>query len=57
MESETHPAASLFDPEPEGTSLERVLAQWRQIATGSREGGFFLMIGRKPAQGDEATRA
>jgi SAM-dependent methyltransferase len=57
MESEAHPAASLFDPEPEGTSLERVLAQWRQIATGSREGGFFLMIGRKPAQGDEATRA
>jgi carbamoyltransferase len=38
----------LFEPEPEGTAFERLLAEWAQVSSGNREGGFFLMIGRKP---------
>lgn len=39
----------LFDPQPRGGKLERGLVQARQVfAVGQREGGFFVMIGRKP---------
>jgi SAM-dependent methyltransferase len=39
---------SLFEPQPAGTSLEQTLAQLMQVlAPGQKEGGFFLMIGRK----------
>jgi hypothetical protein len=39
---------SLFDPQPAGTRFERGVVQAMQIlAPGQREGGFFLMIGRK----------
>jgi ubiquinone/menaquinone biosynthesis C-methylase UbiE len=41
---------NLFEPEPRGTTIDHVLVQAREVFTGSREGGFFLMIGRKPAQ-------
>ena len=39
--------SDLFEPEEPGTSLERKLVQLGMIATGSREGGFFTLIGRK----------
>ena len=42
---------NLFEPTPRGTILDHVLVQTREIVTGSREGGFFLTIGRKPEQG------
>jgi hypothetical protein len=29
--------------------MDHLLVQTREIVTGSREGGFFIMIGRKPA--------
>jgi len=40
----------LFEPELPGTPLDHFLVQTREIVTGSREGGFFLMIGRKPEE-------
>jgi carbamoyltransferase len=39
---------NLFEPESRGTALEHYLVQAREVVTGNREGGFFLMIGRKP---------
>ena len=41
----------LFDPEPRGAAKDRFLTQTREIIIGSREGRFFIMIGRKPDQG------
>jgi carbamoyltransferase len=38
----------LFEPGRIGGRLERAVAQLRMIRTGNQEGGFFLMIGRKP---------
>jgi carbamoyltransferase len=39
---------SLFEPQPAGTRFERGVVQAMQIlAPGQREGGFFVMIGRK----------
>ena len=43
------PIGDLFTPQPRGTRFEHFLAQAAQVATGSREGGFFLMIGQKKA--------
>ncbi|MFQ5458305.1 MAG: class I SAM-dependent methyltransferase, partial [Myxococcota bacterium] len=40
--------AGLFEPAPEGGALEHFLIQLGQISAGSREGGFFVLIGRKP---------
>jgi hypothetical protein len=41
---------SIFEPQPRGTALDHFLAQTAEIvAPGQREGGFFVMIGRKPA--------
>jgi carbamoyltransferase len=37
----------LFEPVDRGTALDRALAQAKMVTTGSREGGFFVMIGRK----------
>jgi SAM-dependent methyltransferase len=42
------PAVSLFEPTTPGTALDRGLAQLREIVAGSQEGGFFIMIGRRP---------
>ncbi|HEU4366101.1 MAG TPA: methyltransferase domain-containing protein [Candidatus Krumholzibacteria bacterium] len=43
---------SLFESQPRGTTLDRFLVQAAEIvAPGQREGGFFVMIGRKPAVG------
>jgi len=40
--------ASLFSPRPPGTRVDHVLAQLSWVVSGSREGGFFITIGRKP---------
>lgn len=37
----------IFEPEPVGNAFDRLLVQTELIWRGSREGGFFLMIGRK----------
>lgn len=45
-----HPLSSdenLFEPKPPGSALERFLVELGMIFKGSREGGFFTMIGRK----------
>jgi len=39
---------NLFDPTPAGTAVQHLLVELGQIVKGNREGGFFLMIGRKP---------
>ncbi len=38
----------LFDATARGTKLDHFAVQAGQVLKGSREGGFFLMIGRKP---------
>jgi SAM-dependent methyltransferase len=44
---------SLFEPQPAGTGLDHFLVQATEIlAAGQREGGFFIMIGRKPGLED-----
>jgi hypothetical protein len=37
----------LFEPASPGSALERGLAQTKMIISGSREGGFYIMIGKK----------
>ena len=37
----------LLTPTAPGTAVDHFRAQLRHIASGNREGGFFLMIGRK----------
>ena len=39
---------NLFEPTGEGSKLEHFMIQSREIVTGSSEGGFFIMIARKP---------
>lgn len=39
---------SLFEPQPPGHALERRLVELGMARSGSREGGFFIVIGRKP---------
>jgi carbamoyltransferase len=43
---------TLFRRSRRGTSADHLLSQAKQVFTGSREGGFFLMIGQRP--GDPA---
>ena len=43
-------AEKLFEPTPSGTRFERFLAQTEMLLRGSREGGFFVMIGRKKSE-------
>jgi SAM-dependent methyltransferase/uncharacterized protein YbaR (Trm112 family) len=38
----------LFNPSGSGTRWDHLAVQARQIVTGSREGGFFVMIARRP---------
>lgn len=38
----------LFQPEPAGNPLERLLAELGMIRRGSREGGFFVVIAQRP---------
>jgi len=37
----------MFEKNPKGTLFERSLAQTKMIWTGSQEGGFYIMVGRK----------
>ena len=37
----------LFEPHDPGSALERLLAQLRFLVRGSKEGGLFMMIGKK----------
>ena len=43
------PSDSLFESQPAGSCLEHLLCQIRWIFTEGREGGFFILIGRKRA--------
>jgi hypothetical protein len=45
------PNERLFEPRGRGTALSRVLSQLASIGSGYREGGFFIMIGRKQGGG------
>ena len=38
---------ALFAPEPAGNAFDHLLVQTEQLWRGNKEGGFFLMIGRK----------
>jgi SAM-dependent methyltransferase len=42
------PEGGLFSPEPAGGSLDHFLVQATHVITGNREGGFFVMIGKRP---------
>jgi len=41
----------LFGEEPRGKPMDHFFVQAREVVAGSREGGFFIMIGRKPEDG------
>jgi SAM-dependent methyltransferase len=41
------PDEQLFEPRPYGTALSRVFSQLADLGNGYREGGFFIVIGRK----------
>ena len=47
----------LFTPAQRGTKFERALVQLQMIKTGNQEGGFFIMIGRKPLANETGGRA
>jgi carbamoyltransferase len=47
---------SLFEPGPRGGAIEHLLVQLKQVVTGSREGGFFVMIGRRPVDAEPGAR-
>ena len=42
--------ATLFDAADPGSKWDHFRVQLEQIAEGNREGGFFIMIGRRPAR-------
>ncbi len=44
------PSEDLFQPAPLGSRFDRLLTQALQLTSGSREGGFFLMVGRRHAR-------
>jgi SAM-dependent methyltransferase len=41
------PTERLFEPNPPGTALDHLVVQLGMLLSGGREGGFFIMIGRK----------
>ena len=43
------PDENLFEQEEPGNALERLMVELGMIATGSREGGFFVMLGQRIA--------
>jgi carbamoyltransferase len=43
-------ATGLFNPSPSGSSWDHLAVQAKQIVTGSREGGFFIMVARRPKE-------
>lgn len=48
---------ALFEPETPGKPLERWLAELAMVASGSREGGFFVVIGRRPERAATAQKS
>jgi carbamoyltransferase len=42
--------SGLFSPSRPGSAWDRFAVQAQQIVAGSREGGFFIMIGRRPEE-------
>ena len=42
--------SGLFDPTPPGSWLDHALVQARHAVVGNRDGGFFIMIGRRKAR-------
>jgi carbamoyltransferase len=44
----------LFAPTSPGGAMEHFVTQLGQVVTGNREGGFFVLIGRKPAAAQDA---
>ena len=42
------PDEQLFESEMLGNALERLVVELGMIRTGSREGGFFIVIGKRP---------
>lgn len=44
-----YPNEELFEPNPRGTKLDHFCVQLGMLLSGGREGGFFIMIGRKRA--------
>ncbi len=40
----------LFTPDPPGNSMERLMADLGMIFTGTAEGGFFIVIAKKPKE-------
>ena len=48
----------LFEPRPRGTAIEHAVAQASQIfGSGQKEGGLFVMIGRKPRRAPDSSVA
>jgi carbamoyltransferase len=43
------PGEELFQPRDPGTAWSRLLSQLQHVGSGYREGGFFIMIGRRRA--------
>jgi hypothetical protein len=41
------PQEKLFEASPRGTGLDHFLVQLGMLLSGGREGGFFVMIGRR----------
>jgi len=37
----------LFEPHPKGRKFDHFAAQYRDLLSGGRDGGFFIMIGRR----------
>jgi carbamoyltransferase len=48
LDGEDATRSSVFTPSPRGTRWDHFWVQAKQVVTGSREGGFFLMIGKVP---------
>jgi carbamoyltransferase len=49
--------ANLFESQPRGTAMDRGLVQGMEIfAAGQKEGGFFVMIGRKLGKSESPNR-
>lgn len=49
---------SLFEDQPRGSSLDHFVVQASEIiAAGQKEGGFFVMIGRKPGGVDQQSHS
>ncbi len=42
------PTENLFGPQAPGSALERSLVELGMVRGGSREGGFFVVVGRRP---------